>query len=218
VETIVQDRSPYDDIPEDLAHQPDVLDATAAELEQLTRLLEPESIEVIRGAAASETASSSARALEAEARGALRALLEDPDDGTQLGGSEDGADDEEDQENIAWRHALEQALSRDIHSSLSDEVPPWLVMRANDLARTMAVAWIGFGRSGLARAAVLDRMLDGESEESLAPVNELRRRFELSPSDTRAYLSRISRLLREANHSQALTSAYAQAFVQSHER
>jgi hypothetical protein len=169
----------------------------------LTSLLVPDSIAVLRGAAARETASASACALEAEARDALRALLEDPDKDPQFGGSEDGLDSDEGEEDLAWRDSLEQALSEDIHRALCDEGPSWLVLRANDLARTMAAAWIGFGRSGLARAAVLG----GEGGEYRSLVDDLCRRFELSLPDARAYLLRVNHVLGEAKLAQTQLSA-----------
>jgi hypothetical protein len=208
-ETLLQDQSPFDA----------VLDATAAELDELTRLLVPESIEVLRQATARETANTVARALEAEAKDALRALLEDPDEGAQGGASEAGLDagevDDEAEEDVAWRGSLEQALAQDIQRALDDETPPWLDMRANDLARTMAATWIGFGRNGMARADILGRILGGQGEEFRAPVDDLSRRFELSRSDAREYFFRVGRLLGQPNLSQTLTSSYARGLVQS---
>jgi hypothetical protein len=198
---IMRDPSPYDDIPEDLVHRPEMLDAMAAELDQLARLLLPESIDVLRWATVSETASSSAQALEAEARGALRALLENPDDDVQLGASEaeERVDAEGAEEDLRWRRALEQALSQDIEQSLSDESPPWLVIRAHDLARTMAATWIGLGDSGTTRAAVVQCILIEEGGESRALIDDLCRRFELPRRVTRIYLDRVSRLIEAAN-------------------
>lgn len=197
----MQDPSPYDDIPEDLVHRPEMLDAMAAELDQLARLLLPESIDVLRWTVASETASSSALALEAEARDALRALLENPDDDVQRGASEaeERVDAEGAEENLRWRRTLEQALSQDIERSLSDEGPPWLVMRAHDLARTMAATWIGLGDSGTTRATVVQGILRREGGESPALIDDLCKRFELSPRDALIYLDRVSGLIDAAN-------------------
>jgi hypothetical protein len=187
-------RSQYDDVPEDLVHQPHVLNATAAELNQLIQLLLPESLAVLQRTATRETAISSAIALEAEARVALRALL----DSTYDAGV-DAEESEETEENIAWRHSLEQALSQEIHSSLSDPVPDWLKMRSCDLARTVATALIEFERSGMDKTSVLSSVItsvfNGKGEESWSLVGDLYRRFALSRPVTLCYLARVHSLL-----------------------
>lgn len=186
-EVPLKKRSHYDDVPEDLVHQPHVLDATTAELNQLIQLLLPESLAVLQRSATCETAGSSAAALEAEARKALRTLLDTS--------SEAGLDTEETPEDIAWRRSLEEALSQEIHSSLSVAPPYWLDTRACDLARTVAAALIEFERSGMTKTSGLTKIIDGDGERYWSLVGDLCSRFALSRLQTFSYLGRVRTLL-----------------------
>jgi hypothetical protein len=179
-------RSQYDEVPEDLVHQPHVLDATTAELNRLFQLLLPESLALLQQIATQKTASSSATALEAEARKALHALLDTASE-AELGA-------EETEEDIAWRSSLEHALSQEIGSSLSAEPPYWLDTRACDLARTVAAALIEFERGGMSKASVLNKIVDGNGKY-WSLVDDLCKRFTLSRTETFYYLGRVRDLL-----------------------
>ena len=208
----MENHSPYDDIPEDLAYRPAELEETAFEVERLTRMLFQESLEVLRRNAVEQTARSSAREVEMEARLALRDLLEDPDELDALEATEAPQD-------IAWQKSLEGALSQGLERSLQDENPEWLTVRANDLARTMAVALVGFGADDTVRSDVVRQLLSGDDGRGLQRhLEDIQRRYELSGSEMGSYLKRSMDLLGECATGAASAGAYAHAYAQTYVR
>ena len=75
----MEHKSPYDEVPGQLVHKPEALNATATEMDRLTKAIYPDALEALRSATARQTAAASAAVLEEEARNVLRELLEDPD-------------------------------------------------------------------------------------------------------------------------------------------
>ena len=201
----MDNHSPHDDIPEDLAYRPAELEETASEVERLTRMLFQESLQVLRRNAVEQTARSSAREVEMEAREALRDLLADPDEFDSL-------EPTEATEDTAWQKSLQVALSQDLERSLKDENPEWLTVRANDLARTMAVVLVGFRANDTIRSDVVRQLLSGDKVRGLrSPLEDIQRRYELSGSEMGSYLKRSMDLLGAYATSAISADAYAQA-------
>ena len=204
--------SPHDDIPEDLVYRPAELEETASEVERLTRMLFQESLQVLRLNAVEQTARSSAREVEMEARGALRDLLADPDEF-------DAFESTEATEDAAWQKSLEGAFSQGLERSLQDENPEWLTVRANDLARTMAVALVGFGANDTVRSDVVRQLLSSDEGHGLrSTLEDIQRRYELSGSEMGSYLKRSMDLLGAYATSAVSADAYAQASAQTYVR
>jgi len=181
-ESIVEHKSPYDEVPEQLVHRPEALSTTANEVDRLTKAIYPDAVEALRSAMARETAAASAAVLEQEARNVLRELLESPDE------LDLGASGEEGEDNRSLRQSLERAVETEARRSLEGDTPAWLEMRGLDLARAMAGVWMDFGRGDVARLQVLERLLKGQAKPGGSAVDELARRFELSDHETRDLL------------------------------
>lgn len=178
-ESIVEHRSPYDEVPGQLVHRPEALTATANELDRLTKAIYPDAVEVLRSAVARQTGSSSAAVLDEEARNVLKELLEDPDGVDQDLSGEDAEHDR------SLRALLERAVGAEARRSLEGETPAWLEMRGIDLARATAGVWSDFGREEAARLQVVESLLEERGGPHKLAVDELARRFELSKDETR---------------------------------
>jgi hypothetical protein len=181
-ESIVEHKSPYDEVPEQLLHRPEALSATASEIDRLTKAIYPDAVEALRSATARQTAAASTAVLEEEARNVLRGLLEDPD---VL--DEDASDDER-QDDRFLRQSLGRAVETKARNSLEGETPAWLEMRALDLARAIAGLWMDFGRGEGARLQVVEGLLKGHGKPHRSAIDDLARRFELSEDETRDLL------------------------------
>ena len=122
-------------------------------------------------------------------------------------------------EDAAWQKSLEGAFSQGLERSLQDENPEWLTVRANDLARTMAVALVGFGANDTVRSDVVRQLLSSDEDHGLrSTLEDIQRRYELSGSEMGSYLKRSMDLLGAYATSAVSADAYAQVYAQTYVR
>ena len=185
---------------DDPVHGVDELNDTAELIATLASRLLGACLEALKCSAAIQTASSSVIALEAEARAALLGLLEAPvefgADPSDLRAERDEAGDED-----AWRGALREALEADIGRSLSKDPPEWLTGRANDMARTLAIAIVDMASDLDSRMNVMRVAARGIGAQEARGLNDIRRRFELSDAAFHDVLAAARRALNEQHTS-----------------